>query len=40
MVSRDPREKLMTAAERWVGGRLHLPNFSVYHISTQILSSE
>lgn len=40
VVSRDPGEKLMTAAGRWVGGRLLLPNFALYHVSTRILSSE
>lgn len=39
-VSRDPGEKLVTAAERWVGGGLLLPNFALYLVSTQILSSE
>lgn len=40
VVSKDLGEKLMTAAERWVGGTLHLPNFAVCHASTQFLSSE
>lgn len=40
VVSRHSGEKLMTAAERWVGGRLRLPNLAVCCVLTQILNSE